>query len=191
MNADTDDIIGPGYQRTRNGSQFVLVTIIEDIVHSDEEERTKEDGSTEVPLTSVLIGSYVDPETIDKGAWSRKMIKALKPIHMNEDELRIEPLRSDIQAAIRKRYEEDPHSEYFWKYVDEPTFLAYELQSYDLMEDEELKFKARDMTWVYIKEPLADDGEKMDTSEIPNSTTDDRATQEVVSDRFSEMDLGF
>lgn len=189
MNADTDEIIRPGYPRTRNGSQFVLVAIEEDIVYSDDEKRTKEDGSTEVPFTSVLIGSYINPETIDESEWNREMIKALKPMHWNQDELRIDQLTVDIRAAMKKRYEEDPHSEHFWEFVDEPTFMAYELESYDRMNEDPLKFKTRTMYCVNPEKSLVADGNKMDTSETQNSATDDGAAREDASDGYSETHL--
>ena len=187
MIADTDDIIGPGYRRTRDGRQFVLVTIDEDPVYPGDEKRTKEDGSTEVPFTSVFIGSYMDPTTIHETEWNRKMIKGLKPMHWNEDELQIELLRSDIQAAIKKRYEEDPHSEHFWKLVDIPTFDAYTNEG-DRHMAESRKFKVRSM--YDVKEPSADDGRNMDTSETPNPASDDGSTKNDMTDKFSDMDLG-
>jgi hypothetical protein len=189
MIPDTDDIIRPGYPQTRNGSQFVLVTIEEDIVYSDDEKRTKEDGSTEVPFTSVLIGSYVKPQTIDESEWNREMIKALKPMHWNKDELRIDQLTVDIRAAMKKRYEEDPHSEHIWNFVDEPTFMAYELESYDRMNEDPLKFKTRTMYCDNPEKSLVADGNKMDTSETKNFATDDGAAREYASDGYSETHL--
>jgi hypothetical protein len=187
MNANMGAIIRPGNHRTRNGSQFVLVMIEEDPVYDGDEKRTKEDGSTEVPFTSVFIGSYMDPKTIDQSEWNRKMIKALDPIHCNEDELRIEPLMSDIQDAIEKRYEEDPQSEHFWKLVDVTTFDAYTNEGDNHM-DEKRRFKVRSMYHVDVT--LAEDGGDTDTSETPNPASDDVSTKNVMSDKFSEMDLG-
>jgi hypothetical protein len=180
MNTDTDDIIRPGNHRTRNGSQFVLVTIDEDPVYPGDEKRTKEDGSTEVPLTSIFFGSYMDSRTIDNSKWNRKMIKALVPIHWNEDEHRIEKLTDDIRAATKKR-SEDPHSEHFWKLVDIPTFDAYTNEGDKHME-ENRKFKVRSM--YHVEVPLADDGDGMDTSETPNPAPDDGSTKNVMSRRW-------